>query len=359
MSRKTINVAQLAAAGRRWFAKPTAGFEIPSDPVLAELGIYANLLLNTPSSHHIADQIAKNVEVKHFAVQYTYIHIIQSWLKYNGPTLFVDKEMFVACSNTDALSSVYGSDLKVVYPCAYISIPTEMGFKSEQTGDTLNHIWFKILEDQETVTLYFGGKKSEVIKSPGRKLFIQGYWKNSADCSSYCLPLDWEGKTLGETILENSKVFTVSDERMKLRAAVEDLKAESEDLGNWMASFVLNICLLMQSYPRYMERMPKEHSERQNFKTEPPPISINLHRSSKRNIFQVVTGGKREDSEPTGRTVDSHWRRGHWRRQPHGDRWELENPESKIIVLADERHAHMKWIEPILIGLEETKEVLQ
>ena len=349
MARLSHNVASLLSSGKRWFAKPPEGFESPSQGAIESMAIYANLLQDTPIGRKVVNSINKENE-PHYSAQLAYICSSQKWIRENGPTLFVSKEILDACERTDAFGGVEGSDIKTVYPTGYISLPKGRGFVSKQTGDRLAHIWFTILDSEQELTVVINGENEKLLCS-GKKLFIHGYWDKSRECSSFTIPLNVPGRKLGE-ILEELRGKITLDNHVVLRTSADALREESYDLGFWMGALTINLFLLMQSYPKYMDKMPKEKSERQGFKNKPSPESIIIRPSKSQPIIRSSSDNDRSSVvESTGITVGEHWRRGHWRRQPHGEFWELKNPEAKIIVLDDNRHAHMKWIMPIYVGL--------
>jgi hypothetical protein len=351
---KRFNMDARAALGKNWFAKPPAGFSLPSEAAISDVSIYANFIYDTDIGRMLETAIA-NLSSDSQSSRAAYIQNIQKWLQDNGPTIFVDEEMLQMCQDTNVLSHVRGTDIKTVYPVGYICLPKGKGFTSSFTKDSLHHLWFQIYE-AGSHDLLINGKK-HTLEMKGRRLFIHAYWDRIGDCSSFLLPLDNENDILEEVIKVNStKLLAGQVNRGKTDTStgmsVEELNKESSELSNWMAPLVCNILLLMQSYPQYFEKMPKENSYRQSFKGKKDPVSLRLHRSSKMDIFQKVyeTESKKENAETENNKICRHWRRGHWKRQVHGDRWELENPEAKIIHMKDGRRAHMRWIMRVLVN---------
>jgi len=355
----------MAALGKRWFAKSPAGYPAPSQSAVTDVGVYGNLLYKGEVGKILMDAINR---LSHDAIttRVAYINNIQTWLQGNGPTIFVDEEILEMCENTDVLANIHGSDIKTVYPTGYICLPQGKGFKSAYTGDSLHHIWFQIYEPGMHKAIINGEEFNLGMR--GRRLFIHAYWDTVADCSSFLLPLDSETDVLSEVIRVNSTKLLagqVTRGRKQIDGTLEggitdtstgmspeDLSDESHDLCTWMAPLICNILLLMQSYPQYFDKMDIAKSSRQNFKGSPPPVSMILRRSPKKNVFQKVVGSSNERSEPTGATVSRHWRRGHWRRQVHGDLWELQNPDVRVIEMTENRRAHMNWIVPILVNAD-------
>ena len=70
-----------------------------------------------------------------------------------------------------------------------------------------------------------------------------------------------------------------------------------------------------------------------------------------RDIMQVVLDKGGKPSQGTkGESNWCGWREGHWRRQPHGVRWELNNPDQEVYEFDDGRRYHMKMIAPIFVN---------
>lgn len=351
MSRFSVQLRHLAAQGRRWFAKPPTGFEIPPESAIEEVSVYASLLFESELGLHLKNKHAGLPEPER-STRFAYIYLIQSWIRQNGPTIFVDPEILSACENTDALGTVEGSDVRTVYPCGYISLPKDRGFRSKQFNDRLAHIWFRILEPNEEHVVIFNGQKL-TLRAEGRRLFMQGYWDKSTDCSSFSFPLDSKGSLIN--VLEDTRK-KLTHGYVERTSNEQSLREEAYELGEWLGSLGINLLLIMQSYPKYLDKLAQNNSKRQSFSDRPEPSSILIRRSTARPIHQVVSS-RSESSIVTGKGVSEHWRRGHWRRQPHGEDWEIRNPEVSVISLDNGRRAHMKWISAVYIGLDREEEV--
>jgi len=350
MTNRNYNMAALAAAGKRWFAKPPEGFENPPYAAIESFSIYAALMQKSDMSRKVAHAISAQPKDAR-SVQLGYAFLAQKWIRENGPTLFVSEQILDACENTNAFKGVEGSDIKITYPTGYISLPKKRGFISKQTGDRLSHIWFTVLEPNTDMHI-ISNEERLPLNVDGKSLFIHGYWEKNPECSSFSLPLNIENKTLLEVINESvDKV--IFDETVKRVNTVKALEDEAHDLGLWMSSLVVNLFLIMQSYPQYMDKLSKDKSYRQGFKDRSPATSIIIRPSKSQPVNRVVVNRTDESIiNLTGRSVSNHWRRGHWKRQPHGEYWELKNPEVYVITLPDNRKAHMKWIIPIYVGLK-------
>lgn len=349
MGRRRVTVEQMAAQGRRWFAKPPAGFEVPPPAALISVIAETKHFFSSRAGAALEDSLAR-ADPTEQTIRLTYSYVLQNWLKQNGPTIFVAPDILEACEQTDVLDCIQGSDLKVVYPVGYFSLPKGMGFKSRQTGDSIRHIWFAFFESDKPFPVWLNGVPKPILKVPGRRLFMQAYWEQAPDCSSYALPLDMKDVTVKEALLETrgnftfGKVFRADGSEQ----GVDMLKSEAEDLGLWMGSLCVNLCLIMQSYPQYVDKLSRGNSDRQHFTNQSLPQSLIITRATQGRLQQVVAERDSGPVSKSGQTRELKRRVGHWRRQPHGDRFELENPDVKIIVLDDGRHAHMKWIEPYL-----------
>lgn len=353
----TFNPDALAAAGKRWFCKPPAGYSSPSAGAISDFSYFASVIHKSPLAPKLIQALSM-YHGKDLIIRLTHMFQVQRWLMQNGPTFFVDPDILTACENTDALGCVTGSDIKVVYPCGYFCLPKDRGFVSKITGDSVRHIWFNFVDRDQEVELNINGHRStpktegEIpLVADSRKILMLAYWEKSKDSSSFNLPLDISDQPLIKTLEQYRHLISVGPTTDR-QLSQSELERDTEDFGLWVGSLVVNLCLLMQSYPQYLQGLPLQASERQHFKDAVPPQSILIRRSTKHNLQQIVAHKNAEDIQPSERELSPHWRRGHWRRQPHGDRWELENPEVKIIILEDNRHYHMKWLEPVFIGLK-------
>lgn len=350
-------MATLVRMGKRWLPKPPPGFSLPPEHTLANLHALAAHFAPSRENAEFEDALARSPE-NFLTLQLMQMGAVQSWLHDNGPTLYVPADMAEACANTDALSTVEGSDIRTVYPLAYVCLPDSCAFVSPVTGDTMQHLFWSFV-DGDQFPVWLNGVRKPVLRAKGRRLFMVGFWNGSHDGSSYALALDQPGRPLNDVIDETRKVFVRDDTRHhELNPGLAEAeKAESEVLGEWMAGLCVNLALMMQSYPQYVQPLPKQHCERQSFRDRAAPVSVVIHRSPVRDIRQIVVERERRESAATDRRVAAHWRKGHWRRQPHGDDFELTNPDVQVIVLDDGRRAHMRWIEPIFVGAKDQQAV--
>jgi hypothetical protein len=344
-------VAKMARLGRRWFAHPPPEFSPPCQTALAvvstaSFGFYPNEV-----SKLDADTLGNLGDYDRSMSMLAY-HTLQKWLRENGPTFFVDENVVKASHNTDVLASVEGSDIKTVYPVGYFALPDNAAFVSKQTGGRIKDIWFRLVErDEHQLSLWINGIEQKLARmATHRQLVIQGYWDNNTDCSYFILSLDEPGSLY--EVMEATRKKQNFGEGIAHPANIQDLLAETYEYGLWTCSLCLNLCLIMQSYPAYLNKLEKVI--RQSFQGEPATTyRVRLGRSPVHQLRQVVANGNTNAIGEAGHEIEAHWRRGHWRRQPHGDRFELEHPEVKILILTDGRHAHMKWIQPILVEKKE------
>lgn len=320
---------------------------------MPDFTFFASIMQDTQMARRLIRQKTSDSIASHVMQ----MHVIQTWLMQNGPTFFIEPAMVTACEQTDALSFIQGSDIKTVYPIGYFCLPDSAGFKSRWTGDTVRHMWFRIFEKGEEIKVCMTGnyhspvtpwEEDKTFRSDKRRVMLLAYWDKSGESSDFLFPLDEPNKTISDVIRSYSKMVNANADR----AEKSILERETEEFGQWAASLSVNLFLIMQSYPDYFDKLSPEMSRKsQQFENAPAPQSIIIRRSSPRDIRQVVKGESPEVAPPTGKTVAAHWRRGHWRRQPHEDDWELKNPEVKVLVLDDGRRAHMRWIEPIMVNM--------
>lgn len=340
----------MAASGRRWFPRIRPEYMHPSSVAVGEVSLYAQSLYKSKDGEKVR-QVIESREYNERIINTTYFHVVQSWLKENGPSFFLEPDLMDAITSTDALSSVKGSDIKTVYPGGLFLLPRNKTFISSQTGDCISCIFYRILEPGSDLEVLLNGEKPSIaLQAKNRCIFIMGFWEKASDISSFTLSLSKPDKYLSETIDEGRKKLSFGfPSRLE---SPEELLTEAYYYGNWAASLVANLMLIMQSYPKYLEKIEDKKHVRQHFKDKPLPSSFLIKRSTAREIHRTVVPDSYPEYMSTGKKQSPHWRPGHWRRQPHGDRWELENPDSKIIILDDGRHAHMKWILPVFIGIE-------
>lgn len=348
-----LDIPKLAAQGRRWFATPPRGFAPPPPHIMANMAMMSTHLFGQSSLNEDFANYVLQSPIQAQTLQLSQLSSMQRWMRQNGPTIFVPEDIVDACENTDALSGVEGTDIRRVFTTVYVSLPESRGFVSPFNGDTVRHIWCNFVEADEPVSTWLNGEERRLLAVKGRRLLITAYWGKSMDCSSYSLPLDEVGVPLKEVIARTSKSFIRDEVRYDDNPELErGEKTEIELLGPWLASLCVNLTLLAQSYPEYLHEDKSGKTYRQSFKDLPEPRMFTIVRSGVRSVRQIVDGHTRSDLPGvTGSAHRVHWRRGHWRRQPHGDQWELTNPNAQFITLTDGRHAHMTWLEPVFVGM--------
>lgn len=343
-----VTTTQLAAAGRRWFAKPPTGFSVPPAKGLANVQICAMEMLGTGGPR--LRQIVEKGPVLESSVLMTQMGAVQNWLHRNGPTVFVTQDILSACENTEALGCVTGSDIRTVYPSIFFTLHDTGGFA--RPNGCVRYLWCCIIEN--SIAVWLGGTRED-LPAKGRRLLIVAYNTIGEIADDFCLPLDSD-RPLRDVIDAQRKEYLPLHDPGRIEHAnggttitvSNDEQAEAERFGLWKCSLVVNLLLLMQSYPQYTRIDAKRSRQSIGHDAETPAFI--LARSAARPLGQTVNESRHPESVPDGSSKRPHWRRGHWRRQPHHDQYELENPHVQVLLLSDGRRAHMRWIEPIFVN---------
>tara|TARA_R110002073_G_scaffold299012_2_gene465804 strand:+ start:13199 stop:14491 length:1293 start_codon:yes stop_codon:yes gene_type:complete len=128
---------------------------------------------------------------------------------------------------------------------------------------------------------------------------------------------------------------------------------QSDDVMR-MIRWTQNAFMLAHSYPTYLRELPsrKNASLGKKLSGNSSCKSIELSQPvSSKTLMQIVNESDTPAGAGLGGTMSQHWRKGHWRRQFHGKRWELLNPDQKVTVCKKmNKRYHYKWIMPILIN---------
>ena len=290
----------------------------------------------------------------------------QRWAECDCRTMFITKELADAMQRTRAHVKEHGlsgSDLHFRLPSFMIWWPTGCDWLDDPVnGIRITHTIVSCYEHGEYPVAYLwsGGltmdndtvgtmdlKNAGVIGIPMRwpgdakGLLISSFW-NNGEVSSGSLNLEQPieealGKFAGNTL---------KSERTLTKDSVDSWKA-----GTSVMEVVLNLTLLMQSYPEYVtqETMKHRHYDGgREKKTEMRRAYVLGHAFAPQKIVKLQT--VQQPGDGTGKHQRPHWREGHWRRQPHGDRWELENDDKleseRVSIVTDHkgRRCHMKWI---------------
>jgi hypothetical protein len=280
---------------------------------------------------------------------------IQWWINNNGVTVFPEDHIVDACDKTDVLDCVTGSDIHAAFPHMLFGLSEKARITNTDGRDWINYVLVSFLDNDAPLraTAGRGSFEIDMPRDCPRYVLINMFWK-SGFVSSSTVPLR-SGVSLKDTVMQLTE-NTIDDE---FRAAVltpTQLQAEhAEDaaINTRVVSIVFNLCLLMQSYPAYVVRQPGKHDRRLCVRNKPTmPLTFRINDRTAPLIPPPVTEGCSDadahDAEKRRRGT-AHWRRGHWRRQPHTPDWETGNPDVRVVVFPDGRRAHMVWIRPVFV----------
>jgi hypothetical protein len=262
----------------------------------------------------------------------TMCHVSRDWLEQSGPTIFVDPEIAQLCLMTDVGNSVRLNELKIVYPTAYIVLPDEIDFY--MYGKKISHFMYSTRNSKNATHPYdpFSFHANDEIAEEEDVMTVCGFGKENLWKTSLHLDRDSTINEYSDICSENMDIK--NDENRKYVRDVNNL--------------FISLLLIMQSYPRYITKEPNTRPYKSRRK-DPNAEVLTISRTSKKPIQQTVSQRGGEYQGGTHASPHVHWRRGHWRRQPHGDRWEIHNPDSQTLTYLDGKRYHMKWIEPIFV----------
>lgn len=341
-------VSRMEQAGRRWFGKPPPGFPAPGPKVSATVGCIGSHFASSPENRRQELTFAMLPRATSTLTLFQHA-AIQRWMRGNSPSYYPDAELVRDLVNTDALSTVEARDVRVSVRSAYIALPEEAAYVSPVSGDKLNHLFIAYHDQGDMPSVTINGHEHRNLVIEGRRLLLVGFWERTAEASSYLLPLDVEGRPLSEVIDATSRQYITDELRQAqmTEGALVAERGEITDLGGWLAGLVVNLLLVMQTYPTYVEALPG-HARQRYGRSGATPTAARIARP----VTQTVVETRRLAAGSADRGVALHWRRGHWRRQPHLQAWADAHPDSHVVTLADGRSAHMAWIEPVLVGQE-------
>jgi len=277
---------------------------------------------------------------------------IQRWIKSGQRVFYATPEITEACKNTDAMTSVTGEDIRISHPSFMLVVPESHGWTNID-GDKVSHIVVNVMEE-ESMVARFGGEYISKMGMPSRKYVLLSLFWNNYAIQNCCLPLEEDGATIGELFHKYSNEHIGSSLDVFLS---EEVKKSDTEIGFKIADFVANVLLVMQSYPEYIQTV-ETRARGLDTKKLKKTIKISTIATTS-NLRQQVSHVPPSNAEGTrsGKNIKTHMRRGHWRRQRHSLKWEVDNPDVRVVIMPDGGHAHMRWIRPLIIqGKEETKE---
>lgn len=158
-----------------------------------------------------------------------------------------------------------------------------------------------------------------------------------------------DGFSCGIVSMDDTESYEVVCKRMK---KTEHGGQSVDDCLRW----ALNAMSLANSHPKYITATGRKNNSGQRKEhrhDNPMSLTAELCRPvTSRTLMQVVIEGD-EKGLPTGAMTSAktpHIRRGHVRRQPHGQRFEINNPDTPVFTDRHGKRYHKKQIWPIMVN---------
>jgi hypothetical protein len=288
---------------------------------------------------------------------------VQNWQRSNGVTVFPSEDLVQKCIHTEALGSISGTDLRESFPTILFTIPKSqalvIGDDSDPTKNRgrICHLLMSIYDDAEPLTIILNGEAEYAMKMPlgARHLLITAFWDHNF-VNSFSVPLT--DKSLLETFDDLRGRYVVDELRSAGMeySSIEQEHQETQMISEWSCSLVVNFLLLMQSYPNFIQRADESQQRPHVYRNRPKPVAYSLRCARSLLPPSVVESDSSPESFGQYASPSAHWRRGHWRRQPHTARWHenavANGTAPSEILLPDGRTAHMVWLEPVFVGVQ-------
>lgn len=291
---------------------------------------------------------------------------VQLWQRTNGPTVFPDAEIVEKCLHTESLGSVAGDDVRATFPTVLFTLPEAQRFHVPDTQHTpgvprpsVDHLLVSIFDDNTVLRGVIDGTEAVAMPMPpgARHLLITAFW-DSQFVNSFSVPLTAD--TIRDTLSELQGHFIGDEMRMHGMDAAGVLReqTETEAVSGWACALVVNLLLVMQSYPQFVKRADDRHQRPHVYRDKPPPVTYMMGRVAPL-LPRPVPDAPRLAGNAGGNHAAPrvHWRRGHWRRQPHTPAFMLlaasRGEAPKEVSFPDGRMAHMVWIEPVFVGMQQ------
>ena len=347
----------------RWFAKGPQGYCTPGEHMRLSFEEMHRTQFADDGHELLLDSLPRNTLELHLKQ----IANIQNWQRSNGVTIFPSRDIVEKCIHTEVMEGLQCDDVRVTFPTVLFALPQELALKIDAThhpdrvdGESysIGHILVSIFERGETFVPHIDGRQRFSLSMPdhSRHLLITAFWSKYF-VNSFSIPLG--NGTLREILDGTRNTFIGDDLRMSMMDS-NDVRQEQQEtrmISDWVCPLVINFLLLMQSYPEFVVAMGESHQRPHVYRNAPKPVTYAM--SNVRSLLprQVRIGGDKIDGDGgESRTqMSAHWRRGHWRRQPHTPAWYAGMVSGgnapKEIDLPDGRRAHMVWIEPVFVGI--------
>lgn len=340
----------------RWFAAPPPGYCRPGIHMR-----YAFEEVHTTAHNDIGIYpILRTLKTGSLELYVKQVSNIQFWQRTNGVTVFPSEDLVRMCLRTDSMSGVLGSDIKASFPTVLFALPESCAYKVD-SHRSIGHLLVTLHDSETKLKAVIDKEPIELAMPPGaRHLLITAFW-NEVYVNNFSIPL--RNEPIKDS-LDQVRAHFIADERRIAAMSQEQVTREQEEttsISEWACAMSLNFFLLMQSYPQFVTRMSEKHERSHVYVKKPKPLTFSLSRVRSLLPKAVVDGEAVEEEHRGGshNSPNAHWRRGHWRRQPHSTFWFTKSLEQgaapKEIDLADGRKAHMVWIEPVFVGIKEAR----
>ena len=270
----------------------------------------------------------------------------QRWAEHGMQIVYPDPDLVAALIRTDVLDCVTASDVRgrstsflIVWPKA-----TMVGVHDTAVASIVN-IW-----NDDKMTMRIGGDKHTHRMPEHRFMTMQTAWAGGG-VNNGCLSLSTRrDHTLADEVEEVLDPSCALQQRGDDHSFNGPLEGERVDDGRSMIKAILNLVLLMQSHPEYIEEIKIRQRMKVNGKKATKRTAHRIGRSIDAVSRVPLEPVKPDRKPPTGKTRSSHVRNAHWRRQRHGDAWAAANPDVIEVTMPDGGRAHMVWIEEMRIN---------
>lgn len=269
---------------------------------------------------------------------------IQQWANVGQfKTVFPSAEIVQACMNTRALETVYGVDLRPPYPTTMFTMPQAYPFLAKD-GRPIHHMLITFF-DNAILEMKIGGAIREV-RFPDRydrMVLIGIYWPDN-ECQTLAIPLE------DQPIYKTIEYYSHKILKAEFSHSTPEQQFVERETGPRITEFIISMVLAMQSYPEYVSSFQTRYRPPGSKNTK---VTTALRLSRTTDLYRTIVTKKRVTASHSDRKgPTTHWRVGHWRRQPHSKPWEAENPSIPSLHHQRIGRYHMVWIRPILVGTE-------
>lgn len=288
---------------------PPRGFPIPP----SWLNTFINKAVFATKNQAIMDQIrVQQQDGLPIGNQRTLVICACSLLAENGMrTVFPSPEVVSACMNSNALDSVSVSDIREPYREFMFYLPSEPSIFMD------------------------GGN--------GRRLICMIVVFHPT--TIFILPIDDLQAPYPLAIPRDEMMVAESVRKTCDPQYQTNVPRETWSMAEKALNLASSMLLLMQSYPSYVHEFRSKHRSGGRAR-----VGKHLRIGLPDSLARTIRVGMDHRGEHLGGTVAPHWRRGHWRRQPHGNRWAMEHPDVAPIIDHRGRACHMDWLIPVFVS---------